>query len=218
MSVQRFISTGFWEDRWVRTLDPSEKYLYLYLLTNPLTTIAGIYKITLDRMAFDTGYDERTLLPMLDRFARAGKAYFKGNEWVILPAWPAHQKWESRKNIRSGIEAILSDLSAEMLSFLVEVGYRFESPMLPRGVLPGREGVPPGGTRRNPEESRYSDSDSDTDTDSDSDSDVRKPPEVIHKLALLAADLASKNPGLLDEARPYLEAVGHQAERSDPWR
>ena len=39
MSVQRYVDTGFWEDAWVETITPLERYLYLYLITNPLTNI-----------------------------------------------------------------------------------------------------------------------------------------------------------------------------------
>ena len=43
--MKRYISTTFWDDEWVQSLDFTEKGLYLYLLTNSLTNIAGVYKL-----------------------------------------------------------------------------------------------------------------------------------------------------------------------------
>jgi len=125
MATQRYVSTSFWDDKWIRSLNPSDRYLYLYLMTNPLTNIAGVYEITIDRIAFDTGYDERTLRPMLDRFARDGKAFFYQGEWMILPTWPKHQKWEKSSKIRKGIASLLKTLPTDLLSYMVQIGYRY---------------------------------------------------------------------------------------------
>ena len=38
----RYVSETFWTDPYVDGLDPSEKLLYIYLLTNPQCNIAGI--------------------------------------------------------------------------------------------------------------------------------------------------------------------------------
>jgi len=152
MAVQRYISTSFWTDKWIRKLDPSERYLYLYLITNPQTNIAGVYQITLDRIAFDTGYDERTLGPMLKRFESAKKAYFYAEEWLILPSFPKHQKWEIRPTIKAGINAILKDVPKKVQSYMVSIGYQYP--------IVGYE-YPPS----------YSDIDLDSDIDSDLDSD-----------------------------------------------
>jgi len=124
MATQRYISTSFWDDKWIRSINPADRYLYLYLMTNPLTNIAGVYEITLDRVAFDTGYDERTLQPMLDKFAEAGKAYFYQDEWMILPAWPRHQQWQKRSKIRDGIVSILQECPRDVLSYAMGRGVR----------------------------------------------------------------------------------------------
>ena len=159
MATQRYISTSFWTDKWIRSLDPSERYLYMYLLTNPQTNIAGVYQITIDRIAFDTGYDERTLLPMLDRFAKAGKAYFFLDEWVVLPSWPKHQKADKKATIKSGIETILHELPEEVLRYIISVDYQY----------------PIGWYQYEPSYSD-SDSDSDSDIDTDIDSDTKTAP------------------------------------------
>ena len=177
MSTQRYISTSFWTDKWVRTLDPSERYLYMYLLTNPQTNISGIYQITLDRIAFDTGYDERTLAPMFERFRKAGKAAFIKDEWIILPSWPKHQKWDIKPTIKKGIEAVLASTPKDILSYAKDIGYTYPIDSL----LVGYTYQP-----------SYSDLDSDTDLDSEDTPDKpAKPQKHKHgeyKHVLLTSD------------------------------
>ena len=124
MAKQRYISTSFWDDEWIQTLDPSEKLMYLYLMTNPLTNIAGVYKITLRRISFDTGFNQETITNILKKFQKVGKVY-KFQEFVIIPSWPRHQQYEKRTKIRTGIEITLNDLPEELLLFLTSVGYEF---------------------------------------------------------------------------------------------
>jgi hypothetical protein len=151
MATQRYISTSFWDDEWITTLDPSEKLLYLYLMTNPLTNIAGVYQITVRRICFDTGFNSDTIGHILTKFEKAGKAYLRDG-YMILPSWPQHQRPEERSKIKQGIDAILRKLPDKIKDLLVQIGYRYHI-----------EGYP--------YPSNYSDSDTDTDSDTDSDSD-----------------------------------------------
>lgn len=130
MATQRYISTSFWDDAWVQTLKPSEKFLYLYLMTNPLTNIAGVYKITIRRMCFDTGYDEKTINGILKKFKIDKKVYLF-DDYLIIPSWPKHQKWQVKKTIKSGIEAILKELSKEVLSYMISIDYLYPIDTLP---------------------------------------------------------------------------------------
>lgn len=125
MSTQRFVSTSFWDDPWVTTLNKDEKLLYLYLLTSPLTNIAGVYQISIKRMSFDTTLSVEEIKKILTVFKEAGKAYFYDNQIIVLPKWPKHQKWREKKKIEIGIVAILKTLSPEILSFLKNIGYTY---------------------------------------------------------------------------------------------
>ena len=86
-------------------------------MTNTLTNIAGVYKITERRISFDTNLNEDEIKTILLKFEKAGKAYRK-DEYIILPNWPKHQQWEKRLKIKAGIESVLKTLSNEMLVFL----------------------------------------------------------------------------------------------------
>ena len=45
MAKNRMVNTRIWSDPRVLELDPSEKLLWVYLITNDHTSICGIYEI-----------------------------------------------------------------------------------------------------------------------------------------------------------------------------
>jgi len=124
MATQRYISTSFWDDEWIHKLDPSEKLLYLYFMTNPLTSIAGIYKLSESRICFDTGFNENTIRHIMSKFELAKKAY-RFNEWIIIPNWSKHQKVKERDNIRKGIDKLLLSLPDDVFNYSVSKGYKY---------------------------------------------------------------------------------------------
>ena len=161
MSTQRYISTSFWDDAFIQTLDPSEKLMYLYLMTNPLTNIAGIYKITEKRIHNDTGFSVEMVNRILQRFQKARKAYRQG-EYIIIPTWPKHQKWKEKKTIEIGIRKIISELPKSIRDKALEVGYMYPIDSVPVSY-----------------EYEPSYLDSDIDSDIDIDSEENKPDKPV---------------------------------------
>lgn len=51
---ERGFNTEFWADTFVEALPPEGKLLYAYLWTNPHCNQAGLYKISLSRIAYET--------------------------------------------------------------------------------------------------------------------------------------------------------------------
>jgi len=115
--VQRYISSSFWSDDWVDSLPRDGKLLYMYLLTNECTNIAGVYKITLKRMKDDTGIPREVILELLETFEQGGKAFYF-NEFMILPKWPKHQRIGERSTLLVGMYAVLRGLPNEIKVFL----------------------------------------------------------------------------------------------------
>jgi len=191
VATQRYISTSFWDDEWVQTLDPSEKLFYIYLLTNPLTNIAGVYKITDRRVGFDTGFSDEVISEMWMRFTRLNKAVRFG-EWVIIPSWPRHQRWQDRKTIKMGIEKILTEVPSDVHKKLHEVKYSY-----PMDKVPDLIGT-------SSEDPSYLDSDSDLDRDTDLDSESLSSRERTRKEQEPDQEApAEDNPFDDDEDRPF---------------
>jgi hypothetical protein len=102
MAKQRYINTKFWSDNWISNLDPIEKLLYLYLLTNERTTIAGIYELPIKIMAVETGIEKDMVEKILKRFEKDDKiVYLSG--WIGIKNFTKHQDLNNEK-IKKGIE------------------------------------------------------------------------------------------------------------------
>lgn len=125
MAKGRIINTHFWDDSYIIELDPIEKLLFLYLLTNPCTDIAGAYEISLRRMALDTGIERDMVEKILKRFAKAGKIIYKDG-WILVVNWVKNQS--SNPSVAAGVARSVSNCPDWIKDRL--------SPASPQSVLP----------------------------------------------------------------------------------
>ena len=84
------VSTSFWDDSWVAELEPTQKYLFLYLLTNPLTNISGVYEVRTERIVFDSGLKKSEVTETLSAFEKAGKIV-RESSWIGIVNFTKHQ-------------------------------------------------------------------------------------------------------------------------------
>jgi hypothetical protein len=125
MSKTRMINTRFWDDDYASNLDPIEKLLFLYFLTNTSTNISGIYEIPIKKIAVETGIDKEMVLKVLARFTRDGKIFYH-NGWVGIKNFIKHQNQRS-PHVQKGIEAELSNISKDILENMVRYGYPMDT-------------------------------------------------------------------------------------------
>jgi hypothetical protein len=125
MSRYCYISTDYWDDAWIYSLTSTEKLLYLYLLSNPLTNIAGVYKIIDQRICFDTRLSQKEVTKIMRKFEEAGKV-FHMDEYIVIPSAPKHQKLDSSPKLKEGVIKILMAIGPEYLKKLEEFHYRFD--------------------------------------------------------------------------------------------
>lgn len=91
MAKHRLVNTRFWDDSYIVTLTPSEKLLFLYLLTNSLTNISGVYELpTLNRVVLDTGLAQETIDGIIRKFELDGKIIYRAG-WIAIRNWIKHQ-------------------------------------------------------------------------------------------------------------------------------
>lgn len=115
MAKNRYLNTKFWRDNYIQDLDPSEKLLFIYCLTNPDTNITGIYEIPLKIIATDTGLDKDMLIKIFKRFEDEKKIkYYKG--WIAIKNFIKHQALNNK--IKTGIENELNNVPAELVEWL----------------------------------------------------------------------------------------------------
>jgi len=113
----RLVKTKFWTDSYVLDkLNPVDKLLYLYLITNPYTDISGVYELPLQVMAVETGIDreniERVILP---RFEKDGKIMYQDG-WVAIKNFKKHQSLNP--SVQKGIEDGLSKAPHKLRVFV----------------------------------------------------------------------------------------------------
>jgi len=116
---QRYINTRFWNDSYVSALDPIEKLLFIYLLTNEHTNISGVYELPFKIMAVETGIDESMFKKILPRLKDKIR-YIEGI--VIIKNHIKHQKTGS-PNVKTGILNCLKDLDINFVKNIVNKGY-----------------------------------------------------------------------------------------------
>jgi hypothetical protein len=103
----RSVNTKFWNDPFIEELTPSEKLLFLYLLTNPLCSLLGIYEISLKRIIYDTGLNAETIRKGFERFGNHSKAFYE-SDYVILPNFLKNQNLN--KNMKVAVERQFNEL------------------------------------------------------------------------------------------------------------
>ena len=125
MFKHRYINTHFWKDNYIINLDPTEKLIYLYLLTNPLTNIAGVYEINMKEIANDTGIIKEIVETILKRFERDSKLRYSGG-YIIIKNHLKHQDFKNSK-IQSGIAEIINSLPNEVYDLCIGYIYGIDS-------------------------------------------------------------------------------------------
>lgn len=120
MSKKRYVDTKFWDDTYIIDLDPIEKLLFLYFLTNPLTELSGAYEISLRRIAFDTGIDGDMIAKILARFDDAGKMTYRDG-WILIANFQSYQALNPK--IQQGIDRALKD-APTWIQDRLSIGYQ----------------------------------------------------------------------------------------------
>lgn len=84
MAKFRKVQTSFWDDEYIEKLSPEDRYFYLFLLTNPMTTECGIYTITKKKMSYYTGYNQEAIDNILKRLIDSGKVQYDEKTSEVL--------------------------------------------------------------------------------------------------------------------------------------
>jgi hypothetical protein len=96
VAKNRYINTAIWKDPWFADLPSTEQHLFMYLITNHQTNIAGVYEVSLREVAFDTGIDQEEVKRIFrDRFQPDGKAFYEVG-WVVMKNWLRHQTFNPK--------------------------------------------------------------------------------------------------------------------------
>lgn len=107
MSKQRYVQDSFWTDPYIEELSIQEKLVFLYLLTNPLCNVAGIYEITQSRLSLETGIEKKQIEKILNKFCKDNKI-IRHDNWILIISFGKHQS--INPNIEKGVQRIIKAL------------------------------------------------------------------------------------------------------------
>lgn len=102
MSKLRSISTSIWSDPFFEELTPSEKLLFIYLITNEKTNMLGIYELSIRKISFETGLKKDVINEALRSFERQKKVKYT-SEHIILTNFIKNQNYNTNMK-KSAIE------------------------------------------------------------------------------------------------------------------
>ena len=143
------LSMSFWTDSKIDDdFTPEDKYFFLYLLSNPHTSVTGCYEISLKQMERETGYNADTIARLIQRMQDVHKVirYDQETKEILIVNWHKYNWTKSENLIKSVIRVAQYIKSAEFKKYVLDtvcIRYGYSIPT----------------------------SDSDTDTDSDTDSE-----------------------------------------------
>ena len=103
MAIYRNISLSFWTDAKVDdSFTPEDKYMFLYLLTNPYTNLCGCYEISTKQISHQTGYNEDSVTRILNRLERMHDVIRYNNETkeILILNWGKYNWTKSDKLVK----------------------------------------------------------------------------------------------------------------------
>ena len=121
MAKYRNVYMSFWTD--TKVLDeftPEDKFFYLYLMTNPHTSLCGCYEISLTQMSNELGYTKDSIVKLINRFTMVHDIIrydFLTKEIIILH-WYKYNWTESEKTmigVQKGIDEVKNEVFKEYL-------------------------------------------------------------------------------------------------------
>jgi hypothetical protein len=84
MAGYRQIHTQIWKDEWFIDLEPEEKLLFIYLFSNDLASISGIYRIPIKVIANETGLKKEHIATTLAKFELDRRVFYgEGTIWIV---------------------------------------------------------------------------------------------------------------------------------------
>lgn len=113
------INTRMRSDSWVLDLDPSEKLLWIYLLTNDHTDLCGIYEIHPRTISMETGFDKDMIEKMLNKFVLQNKIKLC-QHWINIINFTKHQS--RSPSIKIGIDRSLWEIPSHIIEYFNKNG------------------------------------------------------------------------------------------------
>jgi hypothetical protein len=127
MADFRTVQTRMWrEDEWFQNLGESARLLWVYLFTNPSANSAGLYRLPIGTIAFESGVSGgiKRVASLISEFSEADKAHYEsGVVYVVKMQALQHPEisWQVATRIAADVDAIPDGRLKQM--YLLRYGY-----------------------------------------------------------------------------------------------
>ena len=182
------LSMSFWTDSKIDDdFTPEDKYFFLYLLSNPHTSVTGCYEISMKQMERETGYNTDTITRLIRRMQDVHHVirYDEQTKEVLIVNWYKYNWTKSEKLIKSIARVAQFIKSGEFQKYVFDMVYIRYGYIIDTSVSES-------------ESESDTDTDTDNDTDTDTDSECMAAAEPQPKRARFTAPS-------VDEVRAYCQ-------------
>ena len=115
MANYRNISMNFWTDsKVVDDFTPEDKYIYLYVMTNPHTNLCGCYEISIRQIANETGYNTDSVERLLKRLDHPHDVirYYAPTKELLVLNWYRYN-WTASEKINKPLLAEIQKVKCD---------------------------------------------------------------------------------------------------------
>lgn len=124
MAIYRNVAMSFWTDsKVVDDFSPEDRYVYLYLFTNPHTNLCGCYEISFKQIADETGYGITKIRNIISRLEQKHDVirYNESTKEVLILKWYKYNWTSSEKFMVPLKKEIESIKCVEFSTFLTDI-------------------------------------------------------------------------------------------------
>ena len=134
MAIYRTIQLSFWTDsKVVDDFTPEDRYFYLYLMTNPHTTLCGCYEVSIRQIASETGYSKDVVERLIDRMEKVHDVvrYDKDTKEILILNWHKYN-WTKSPKLRPAIESSIDKVKTpEFTEYLTNLLNGIDTVLIP---------------------------------------------------------------------------------------
>ena len=89
LGIYRSIASTFWTDPKIAEFSAEDRYMMLYLLTNPRTTLAGTMELNYRQIAFEIGHSVESAICIIRRLDEKHKVIMLSEETneILIKNW-----------------------------------------------------------------------------------------------------------------------------------
>ena len=162
LGIYRSIASTFWTDPKIAEFSAEDRYMMLYLLTNPRTTLAGTMELNYRQIAFEIGHSVESAVCIIRRLDEKHKVIMLSEETneILIKNWYKYNWSGGSPKVLAAIKTVVKwTKNEEFKAYILDRVSEFEKRKEPK-------------ENNNKLTNTYTETETETETDTDTDTDV----------------------------------------------